>query len=53
VTVYVHDLTSFEVPFLHIKRVKKQNATTIKDSSIAVVQSVDSGVELIVAADGG
>ena len=53
VTVYVHDLTGLEISCLHIKRVQEKHPATSKDTPIAVIQSIDRGIELIVAANGG
>src|SRR5271156_1255345 len=52
VTADVHDLTSLQIPFLHINRIQKESPPAAKDAAIAIVQSVDRGVELIVAANG-
>src|SRR5271163_4164388 len=52
VTTDVHDLTGPQILCLHIKRVQKENPPAAKDAAIAIIQSVDCGVELIVAANG-
>jgi hypothetical protein len=52
VTIDVHDLTGAQIPFFHVERVQKEDAPTIKYTPVSVIQSVDSGVELIVAANG-
>ena len=51
VTVNVHDLTGLKISCLHIKRVQEEHPAAIKDASIAVIQSIDRGIELIVAAN--
>ena len=53
VAVNIHDLTGLEISCLHIERVEKEHPSAIKDASIAVVQSIDRGIELIVAANRG
>src|ERR1700756_2105203 len=52
VTTDVHDLTGPQIPCLDIKRVQKENPSAAKDAPIAIIQSVDCGIELIVAANG-
>src|ERR1700685_4112935 len=51
VTVYVDDLAGLEISFLHIKRVQEEHAAAIEDTTITVIESVDGGIELIVAAN--
>jgi hypothetical protein len=53
VTVNVHDLTGLEISCLHIKRVQEKHPATTKDAPIAVIQSIDRRIELVVAANGG
>ena len=52
VAVNVHDLTGLEISGLHIKRIEKEHPAAVKDTPIAVIQSIDRGIELIVAANG-
>ena len=52
VTIDVHDLPGPEIPCLHIKRVEKDHPPAAKHAPIAIIQSIDCGVELIVAANG-
>jgi hypothetical protein len=51
VTAYVHDLTGLEISCLHINRIQEEHPATIKDAPIAVIQSIDRGIVLIVAAN--
>src|SRR5713101_5333077 len=47
VTVYIHDLTGLEISSFHIKRVQEEHPATTKDTTIAVIQSIDRGIELV------
>src|SRR5271156_6590552 len=49
VAVNVHDLTGLKISCRHIERVQEKHPAAIKDTPIAVVQSIDRGIELIVA----
>ena len=51
-TIYVHDLTGVEISGFHIQRVQEKHPATTKDTPIAVIQSIDRRIELIVAANG-
>ena len=53
VAVYVDDLAGAEIPCFHILGVEKENPSAVEDPTIAIIQSIDRGVELIVATDGG
>ena len=53
VTIDVHNLTGVQIPRLHIERVQEEGAATVKHTPVPVIQSVDCGVELVVAANGG
>src|ERR1700688_3411110 len=53
VTVYVYDLTGLEISFLHIQRGQEQHPAAIEDAPISVIQSIDRGIILIVAANCG
>src|SRR4051812_48022200 len=48
----VNQFSLLEASLFHILRVEKDDPPAVVDSSIAIIQSVDSRVELIVAAHG-
>jgi hypothetical protein len=52
VTEDIHDLTCLEISCFHIKRVQEEHPATTKDTPIAIIQSIDRGIELIVASNG-
>ena len=52
IVVEIDDVVGLEVLLFDVVRVKKDDAPFVEDPAIAVVQSIDGGVELVMTPDG-